>query len=86
MALMDGRQKEKSGRDLRQIGLLTAVPTLLLAGPLIGFFVGQWIDKKLETEPYLAAAGVIMGLVAAGIEIANLLRKASTTGEKENDE
>ncbi|MEA3297600.1 MAG: AtpZ/AtpI family protein [candidate division Zixibacteria bacterium] len=86
MALMDPRQKDKSGRDLRQIGLLTAVPTLLLAGPLVGFFIGNWVDKKLGTEPYLAAAGVILGLAAVGIEIHNLLRKASATGEEEDDE
>jgi len=72
----------KSRRDMRQIGLYAAVPGLLLAGPLIGYGVGWWLDGKFETSPYLAALGVLLGIAAAGMEIFELIKKASSS---END-
>jgi F0F1-type ATP synthase assembly protein I len=77
---------KNSGRDYKQIGILTAVPTLLLAGPLIGYVVGHWADGKLDTEPYLAVAGVVLGLVSAGLETYKLIKKASETdGDDEHE-
>ncbi len=58
------------------MGLLAAVPALLLAGPLIGFFGGQWLDTKFGTDPWLMTFGVIFGIAAAGKEIWRLVKKA----------
>ncbi|MEA2031641.1 MAG: AtpZ/AtpI family protein [candidate division Zixibacteria bacterium] len=76
----------KNDRDFRQISLLTTVPAILLAAPLIGYFIGWWLDGKLKTEPYMVTAGVLLGFVAAGFEIYHLVKKsAEIDKEKEND-
>jgi len=62
---------------MRQIALYGAVPGLLLAGPLIGWFIGRWVDGKLDTEPYLMTLGIFLGLGGAGVEIYQLVKKAS---------
>ncbi len=84
MILIGPRRKQRPSKDLRQIGLLTAVPMLLLVGPLIGYFAGDWADRYFGTEPYLSVLGVILGLASAGIETYNLVKKASAT-EKDKD-
>ena len=84
MLLNGSRQDKEPGRDYRKIGLLTGVPAIMLAATLVGLFVGQWADRKFGTEPYLTVVGVLLGLISAGIEIVNLLKKASET-EKEKD-
>ena len=86
MTLLGSGRDKKPGKDLRQIGLLTAVPGLLLGGPLIGFAIGWYADTKLGTDPYLAAGGVLFGLAAAGLEIYQVLRRASAMDEDEESE
>ena len=81
---MSGDPNKKSNRDLRQVSLLAAVPALLIAGPAIGFFAGQWADKKFNTEPYLMIIGLVLGFASAGREIWKLVKKAESF-EKEND-
>lgn len=76
----------KKGRDLRQVGLLSTAPMIMLAAPVIGFGFGWWADSKFGTEPYLAALGGLMGVASAGIEIHNLIKKASAAGKEEDDE
>jgi F0F1-type ATP synthase assembly protein I len=68
---------EKTGRWLRPIGLLTAIPFVLLFGPLIGYFIGDWLDKRFGTEPWLMTIFVVLGFVAAGREVWGLIRRAS---------
>jgi len=82
--LLNSGKHKKPDKDLRQIGLYAAVPGLLLGGPLIGYLAGHWLDDRFGTDPLLGVVGMVMGLVAAGIEIYNLVRKA-TAIEKEKD-
>ncbi len=83
-ALLSSGRDKKPDKDLRQIALFAAVPGLLLGGPLIGYFGGYWADKRFDTEPLFAVVGMVMGLVAAGIEIYKLVKRA-TAIEKEED-
>lgn len=74
---------EKTGRWLRPIGLLTAIPFVLLFGPLIGYFIGDWLDKRFGTEPWLMTIFIVMGFVAAGREVWGLIRRASRDTDDE---
>ena len=85
MGVLNPNPKNKKNNDLRQFSLLAAVPTLLIAGPGVGFFVGQWLDKKFETDPLFLIIGIILGFGAAGIEIANLVKKAESIDKESND-
>ena len=58
----------KNGRDLKNIGLLTAVPGIMLFAPLIGYGIGWWLDKQFGTGPYLGVVGILLGLGSAGVE------------------
>lgn len=74
---------EKTGRWLRPIGLLTAIPFVLLFGPLIGYFIGDWLDKRFGTEPWLMTIFIVLGFVAAGREVWGLIRRASRETDDE---
>ena len=64
-------------RWLRPIGFLTAIPFVLMVGPLIGYFAGDWLDHKFGTSPWLMTAFVAFGFVAAAREVWGLIKKAS---------
>jgi F0F1-type ATP synthase assembly protein I len=85
MGLFKNDTNGKSGKDLRQFSLLAAVPALLIAGPAVGFFIGQWADEKFGYESMFTIIGIILGFGAAGKEIYRLVKKAqSFENEKDN--
>jgi len=79
------KPQSKRNQDYRQISLVAAVPGLLLAGPLVGYFAGRWLDNWLGTDPWLMTLGIFFGLGAAGVEIFHLVKKSASM-EKRDDE
>ena len=67
--------KDPGYRGLRSAGLLLAIPTLLIVSPLVGFFLGGWLDKRFHTSPWLLLAGLVLGFVAAGRETYQIYRR-----------
>jgi len=61
----------------RQLGLLTTIPMILGAAPLVGYFLGHWIDGWLHTDPWFTYVFLGFGLVAGVRETILILRKAS---------
>lgn len=86
MGLFKNDSNGKSGKDLRQFSLLAAVPALLIAGPAVGFFIGQWADKKFGYESMFTIIGIILGFGAAGQEIYRLVKKAQSFEDEKNNE
>lgn len=58
---------------------------MLVAGPLLGYFAGNWLDKKLGTEPYLMVILILVGLVSSGKETIKLLKQLTDGGENSDD-
>ncbi len=87
MGLLKPDDKGEKGRAVRQLALLTAIPAILIVAPLVGFFIGEWADKKAETEPLFSILGLIFGFIAAAKEIQVLIKRGTSTGnddEKKN--
>ncbi len=74
----------KKGGNYGAASLYLAVPTLLAASILIGFFLGRWADEKLGTEPYLMLVGLVLGMATAGREIYRLIKKVEAMEEEED--
>lgn len=68
---------KEQARLARQVGLLTAIPFILLAGPVLGYLAGSWLDRKLGTEPILLIVLLLVGLAASGRETYELIQRAS---------
>jgi F0F1-type ATP synthase assembly protein I len=69
---------------LRSAGLLLAIPTLLIVSPLVGFFIGNWLDRRFNTSPWLVIVGLILGFVAAGRETYRIYRRYLEAEEERN--
>ena len=72
-------------RGLRSAGLLLAIPTLLIVSPLVGFFLGNRLDRWIKTSPWFSIVGLILGFAAAGRET-YLIYRRSVAEEEENNE
>jgi F0F1-type ATP synthase assembly protein I len=63
-------------KRIRQLGLLSAIPLILAAAPLIGYFIGQRIDRALGTNPVFMFVFLGLGFAAGVRETILLIRKA----------
>ena len=57
----------------------------MAAGPVVGYFLGHWLDGKLGSGPYLMIVFVGFGFAASGREVYRLLKQASD-GEQNSDD
>jgi F0F1-type ATP synthase assembly protein I len=62
---------------IRRAGLLTTIPVLLAASPIIGFYMGRLLDRLLNTEPALSIVFLILGFVAGGVQVAKVVKTAN---------
>jgi ATP synthase protein I len=68
-------KKTSRYQGLRGASLLLAIPTLLIVAPLVGFFLGGWLDQRFGTSPWLGIAGLVVGFAAAGRETYLIYRR-----------
>lgn len=73
-------EEKNSYRLFRRLVLLTTIPVVLLAGPVIGFYIGDYIDKKLNTAPWFMIIFLLLGFAASVRQIIILITGA---GNKE---
>ena len=71
------KQDDDKSQLTRQLALFGTIPILLAAGPLAGFFIGRFLDRWLGTDPFLMVIFLILGFVASGKEIYNIVRKVN---------
>jgi len=74
-SVTDPRQTDRRTSGLRTAGYLLAIPGLLIAAPLVGFFAGRWLDGRFRTTPWLSLVGVVLGFAAAGRETYQIYRR-----------
>lgn len=70
---MAGKNKEFYSQ-VKQLGILTTIPIILLAGPAVGFLMGGWIDRKFHIYPWVTIIFVFLGFAASARELARLLK------------
>lgn len=63
---------------MREAAPLLGLGTTLAATVLAGLGVGYWLDRRWGTEPWLAFAGAVLGLMAAGVHFI-----AAVTGRRQ---
>jgi F0F1-type ATP synthase assembly protein I len=70
---------------IRRAGLLTTVPVLLAVSPIIGYYIGRFLDGKLGTEPYLSIVFLILGFISGAMQVARLIRIANRDPRKRKE-
>jgi len=71
------RFSKQRARQARQVGILTAIPFVLLSGAGIGYLIGSWLDRRFGTDPALVIVFLLLGFVAGGRETYRLIQLAS---------
>lgn len=80
MAPPQDKRPEDSG--LRSAATLVAIPSLLIVSPLVGFFLGDFGDKRFHTSPWLGIAGLVLGFAAGAREVWVIYRRYLESQER----
>lgn len=74
--------REERYRALGQMGQYLAIPFLLLVSPLIGLFIGQFLDRRFATSPVFMIIFIALGFVAGGREVYRIVRRVARDEER----
>lgn len=59
----------------RQAALLTSIPMILMAGPIIGYLAGDFLDRLFATSPWLMVVMTIMGGISGVRQTVLLIKR-----------
>lgn len=65
----------RRARQARTIGLYTAIPTMMLVGPVLGWLLGRWAGGRWGHATTFETLGAILGLVAAARQVYLVFRR-----------
>ena len=67
-------QKEDFYKGLKTVGFVSFIPFMLAAGPLSGYFIGTFLQKKFNLSYWVVLFGVVFGFLAAITEIVKIIK------------
>jgi len=76
---------KKNNETYRILGLVGSLGFTTAGAIAGGYFLGIYIDKKLNTPPWFMLCFVILGIVGSFIEFFKVIKKLSGNNEKNND-
>lgn len=68
---LDDEDKE----NVKLIGAYVTIPFALALPPIIGWFIGSWLDKWWNTSPYLMYVFMVLGFVAGFREVFRIVKR-----------
>ncbi len=71
--------RNKTGKQVRDIGSYTMIPMMMVAGPLLGFGLGYLAQRQWGGDPWPGIVGLFLGLAAAFRQIFILLTKKESS-------
>jgi F0F1-type ATP synthase assembly protein I len=69
-------------RMARIWGLVSFIPVVMAAGPIAGYFLGEYLERKFGFAPYLSISLVALGFIAAAREVVRILRLINKSDRK----
>lgn len=66
---------DENKNRLRQLGIFMTIPFVLAVPPILGWAIGSWLDKKLDSSPYLMYILVVLGFISGFRELYRIVRK-----------
>jgi len=73
------RRTSRIGKTAKDIGTYTLIPSLMVAGPVVGYALGHLVEKTIGGEPWSVAGGMLLGIVASFRQVFLLLKRQGTS-------
>lgn len=77
---------EEKYRRARQTSLSLTIPLLLAVAPIVGLFLGRFLDNRLQTGPTFTLIFLGLGFVAGGREVYRILKRIAREEERAREQ
>lgn len=67
--------KDELRDEATKVGVYLTIPFVLAVSPILGWWIGSWLDKKFDTDPYLMYMGLLFGFIAGFRELYRLIKR-----------
>lgn len=67
-------------RTLRMLGQLSTIGLAFVLALVMGFAAGNWLDRRLGTQPWLTLLGFVVGLAAGVLNVVRTMRTVASSG------
>lgn len=57
------------------MGAFVIIPFVLAIPPIVGWLIGRWLDKKINSAPYFTYALLALGFMAGIRECYRIIKK-----------
>jgi len=74
--------KEELYKKIKIGGMISFIPIILATGPLAGYFIGDYIEKRFDLPSYAAFICIGAGFAASILEVARIIRKVLSIDRK----
>jgi len=71
------------GKIVRQVGIVTTIPMILAAGPLVGYGIGWWLDGRFGWDPWGKVGLSLLGFVASFKQVVSIIKTLVKESEKD---
>ena len=68
-------------RSLKSIAYLTQVAFLMLTPIIGGIYIGQWLDVKWDTSPWLLFLGIVLGVGTGFMSLYKFIMKVTKSSD-----
>lgn len=79
------KQRLEPAKRLQQVGLLTAIPFVLLTGPVIGYYLGAIVDRRWSMAPWGIGVGLVLGLASSARVTIQLIRQSQDLSNESHE-
>lgn len=66
---------EEDPKEIRRFGTFITIPFVLSVPPVLGWLIGDFLDKKLGTYPWLMYIFVFLGFFAGFREMYRIIKR-----------
>lgn len=73
------------GSLARQVGLITTIPMIFVAGPLVGYAIGSWIDKHYAVGSWGTIFFSLFGFVASIKQVIVIIKQLNKEQSEEDN-
>jgi hypothetical protein len=70
----DGNRR---GNHIRDVGVYTVIPAMLIVGPVMGWLAGRWAAGRWGHDSTFETAGALLGFAAAVRQIQLIIQRES---------
>jgi len=65
----------EDGNQKRMLAVYLTIPFVLAIPPVLGWFIGDWLDGKLNIRPVLTYVLILLGFIAGFKELFRIIKR-----------